>query len=346
MKIFKKFTALLTISVLCLLMSCSDSTAEVSSVQSANKSNESSSTESSLPKQSSAAASRDSSSAISSRDTSSAVSSRYYSSATPSRYTSSKYYSSTPVSSALSSTKPNTNGKINSVENIINDMKLAHEGLPHGVPQSYDWAKKPRVGMGVNLPDNWNASTAWGQVYEAAEGNPATNTRVQLRNMQMYYFSKSKQKWIKLQDTLSVTGSAYTENFQGNVNKSADQRDESAANGGGKSVKAGDGYNYHFWPDGGKRATLPAGDIAVIYSTCQARLIVDNPNKPDDRDSARYLLSVGGDYWYNTSIGWAEFKTNGDWAIGRFKYVTKEWQAFNGWAGDENILRNNPPPMM
>ena len=39
-------------------------------------------------------------------------------------------------------------------------MKLAHEGLPYGVPKSYNWSQRPRVGMGVNLPDGWNATIA------------------------------------------------------------------------------------------------------------------------------------------------------------------------------------------
>ena len=163
--------------------------------------------------------------------------------------------------------------------------------------------------------------------------------------MRLYYFSKSKQKWITLQSTASVTGNAYREDFKNNANISADERSE-ASNGGGVSVTAGNGYNYHFWPAGVSRATIDPNDIALIYATCQARLIVGNKNKPDDRDKAKYLLSVGGDYWYNTTIGWAEFKTNGDFAIGRFKYVKKEWGNFSGWAGDINLLRNNPPPMI
>ena len=222
-------------------------------------------------------------------------------------------------------------------------MKLAHEALPNGVPSSYNWSQNPRVGMGVNPRDGFTASTAWGQVYVEKGTTPVANTRVQLRNMQMYYFSISNQCWVELQNSVSVKGGAYRENFQGNANRPADQRNESN-NGGGLSVRAGDGYNYHFWPTD-QRATIDdPDDIGAIFSTCQARLILHDPNGEDDRSTARYLLSVGGDYWYNESIGWAEFKTNGDWAIGRFRYVTTSWQSFNGWAGDVNIIINNPPP--
>ena len=224
-------------------------------------------------------------------------------------------------------------------------MTLPHEARPHGVPTSYDWSQKPREGFGINMPSNWSATIAWGQVYEAIEGNPATNTRVQLRNMQMYYFSKRERRWIELHNTSNIEGNAYIEDFKNNANKAADQRTESASNGGGISVTAGDGYNYHFWP-ASQRVNIDPTDIALIYSTCQARLIVGDSSKPDDRASARYVLSVGGDYWYGKTGAWNDLKTNGDFAIGRFKYVTTEWQAFNGWAGDINLLRKNPPPMI
>lgn len=325
MTLFRRACALMTAAMLCALMGCSGTDGASTSMET-----------SSAPSVITHAPSYDTSS--------------YYSA--PSSTFSSAYsaYSSyiPPRVSSVAPSRPSTSSTVTSsnlpayLQEIINDMKLPHEGNPHGVPSSYNWARSPRVGMGINMPEGWNAATAWGQVYEAAEGNPATNTRVQLRNMRMYYFSKSQQKWITLQSTTSVSGGAYTENFAGNANRPADTRNESG-NGGGISVTAGDGYNYHFWPTG-QRVTLDRNDIAAIYSTCQARLIVGDKSKPDDRDSARYLLSVGGDYWYNTSIGWAEFKTNGDWAIGRFKYVKKEWRSFSGWAGDESILRKNPPP--
>jgi hypothetical protein len=72
--------------------------------------------------------------------------------------------------------------KTNSITTIIYDMTAPHEGIPHGVPTSYNWASKPRVGWGNN-PQGFQAMTAWGQLYEAVTGNPATSTRVQIRNI-------------------------------------------------------------------------------------------------------------------------------------------------------------------
>ncbi len=234
------------------------------------------------------------------------------------------------------------NSPLNFLQNIIDDMKKPHEGYPHGVSTECNWGQKAREHLGTD-PGRFRAATAWGQLYEERDGNPAENTRVQLRNLELYYFSKKEQKWIQLQSETEVAGDAYLENFADDINRPANDRDESD-NGGGLSVTAGDGYNYHFWPKSG-RVPIAHDDIAIIFSTCQARLVVDDPSKPDDRHKARYILSVGGDYWLSVTARWDYYETNNDFAIGRFKYVTNEWQAFNAWAGDEELLRKNPPPI-
>ncbi|MGA7935219.1 MAG: hypothetical protein WCA35_16845, partial [Kovacikia sp.] len=77
----------------------------------------------------------------------------------------------------------------------------------------------------------------------------------------------------------------------------------------------------------------------------QARLVVDNPQQPGDLERARYLLSMGGDYWLNLTAEWNKFATNGDIAIGKFKYVTPNWQAFNMTTLTAAQIRQNPPPI-
>ena len=85
-----------------------------------------------------------------------------------------------------------------SLEEIITDMTEPHEGRPHGVPPSIDWALAPRYGAEAP-PDTWDAAITWGQLYEWIDGNPALNTRVQIRDLEMYYLSKSDLKWHLLQ---------------------------------------------------------------------------------------------------------------------------------------------------
>ena len=229
---------------------------------------------------------------------------------------------------------------INSVETIIYDMKPPHEGRPRGVPSNYNWAFAPRVGMGNN-PQGFKAMIAWGQLYEAAEGNPATNTRVQIENIQAYILSKKEGRWHSYQSSKLVAGAAYREDYTGDVSKPADLRYEQD---GSISVKAGGGYNFHFWNADG-RVEIDPNDIGGVYTTVQARLVIDNLQKPDDRSQARYLLSMGGDYWLDLTAPWDNGQTNADIAIGKFKYVKQRWQAFNTNTLAPNQIRRNPPPI-
>lgn len=225
------------------------------------------------------------------------------------------------------------------LDEIIGDMTLPHEGLPHGVPASFNWQAKPRVGATEPGP-GWTAAIAWGQVYEWAGGNPATNTRIHIKDLAMYYLSKKDNKWHLLQSSIRVSGANYVENFAGDVNKPANIRIET---GGSISTTCGGGYNFHFWPNSG-RIAIPVNDVAGCFVTVKARLIVNDVNKPDDRDKAKYLMSVGGDWWLSLTAPWDNWKTNWDIGIGRFRFITSEWKSFNMYSVPADTIRKNPPP--
>jgi hypothetical protein len=231
--------------------------------------------------------------------------------------------------------------QVNSLQTVIDDMTLPHEGRPHGVPDSYDWVRGPSLGRGSHPPATWHAMTAWGQLYEDAKGNPARNTRVQIRRMRTYLLSKRDGQWHQVQSSEGVQGAAYREDFVEDINKQPDLRHESD---GSVSVTAGGGFNFHFWPAEG-RVNIDPSDVAGVFITVEARLVVDDPAKPDDRARARYLLSVGGDYWQSRQAKWDHFKTNDAVGLGRFKYVTVNWQAFNCATPTAQELRQNPPPL-
>lgn len=226
----------------------------------------------------------------------------------------------------------------NSIDIVVSDMKLPHEGLPHGVPVSYGWQAKPEMEHG-NAPGTFQAMIPWGQLYVDANGNPAKNTRVEIRNMQAYMLSKKDGKWHLLSESKQVQGAAYVEDFVHDAHKPADLRTESD---GSISVTAGGGYNFHFW---GTRVVIDPSDVAGIFATVQARLVVGDASLPDDLTQARYLLSVGGDYWSTLDAKWDDFKTNHGIAIGRFRYVRPQWQSFNMTTVPEATLRLNPPPL-
>ncbi|RME23871.1 MAG: hypothetical protein D6800_09305 [Candidatus Zixiibacteriota bacterium] len=231
----------------------------------------------------------------------------------------------------------------NSLDIIIEDMTLPHEGIPHGVPPAYDWARGP-VSNSQSIPTRFHAMVAWGQVYEDTGGNPATNTRVQIRDIHAYLLSKKDNRWHQLQYSRRVTGAAYLESFVPPTSKPADIRYEPD---GSISVTAGGGYNFHFWTP--TRAAIDPTDVAGIFTTAEARLIVDDSTLPDDRTRARYLMSMGGDLWRDTTVDYTTDADNPDIGMGRFKYVTPAWRSYNmlymEGGLDVNRLRRNPPPI-
>lgn len=225
----------------------------------------------------------------------------------------------------------------NSVEQILNDMKFCHEAIPHGVPESFDWQKCPRIGYGNN-PGNLSAMIPWGQVYEDLAGSKSTNTRVPIRNIRTYYLSKRENTWKLWSGTKSVEGSHYLEDFKDNINVPA--KNKRAENSGGISIKMIPDYNYHFWTPQ-DRVIIDPTDVAGVWSVVEARLVIDDNKKKDDRSEAKFLMSVGADYWLSKTADWT---SNGDIGIGRFRYITSDWQSYNMHIMTESDLRNNPPP--
>ena len=238
---------------------------------------------------------------------------------------------------------PSSFSTINSVQIIKNDMILPHEGNPSGIGEGSNWYFGPRVGEGNAPPSpDWSAMTAWGQVYNpVGVENIVQNVRFQIRNIQAWYLSKRDGQWKSWQINQGISGSNYVEDFVDDKSITADIRDESA-NGGGISSTIRRGYNFHFWP--AQRASMDPTDIAGIWIVAESRLIVDDPSLPDNRGEARLMLSMGGDYWQSLDAQWDQWKTNRDFGIGRFKFITPEWQAFNMHTLTEEQLNTNPPP--
>jgi hypothetical protein len=260
--------------------------------------------------------------------------------AAPTRMSPSATPAATQTPMIASSPTPAT-GLPNSIELIASDMSDPHEALLSGVPAAFDWHRGPRLGRG-NTPGTFKAIIAWGQVYAAADGNPARNTRVQIGDIQLWILSKKTGRWTKVQREWRVDGSAYREDFANDANKPADARreqDDSVA------IVLSPGYNYHFWPVGG-RSDFDNTDVAGVFSSVRARLIVDDHAKPDDRAQARLLLGMGADYWINREAGWdPDWKHNGDVAIGRMRWLTPQWQSYNMTSLSAEALRANPPPI-
>jgi hypothetical protein len=248
---------------------------------------------------------------------------------------------------------------------FIDDMTVPNAIRP--VKIDYGWTYKPRVGSGNIIPKDWTHSMMWGQVYIGRPGNPARNVRVQIRDCAQWVLSRKTGKWALLQHSVAPEGAAYAEDFKEDANIPADVRSEPD---GSASVLLKPGYNYHFWPEKGRARVEPA-DIAGLATVFFARLVVNDPALPDDRDQALLIASCGGDYWRSLDAAWkSDWSNNHDWGMGRFKRLTKDWQPFTActhgkaiendkWTASakadlpsdfasalaEDTLRATPPPL-
>jgi hypothetical protein len=236
-------------------------------------------------------------------------------------------------------------GEMNSIETVIDDMKLPHESKPHGVPDSYDWSRGPTSHnfeeVDPSLLNKYHALDAWGQVYAAANGNPSKNTRVQIRNIKAYVLSRRDKKWHLAQSYQTVIGASWREDFVMEVNKPADIREE--RDGGGISVMVDKGFNFHFFTP--QRAPFDPHDAMGIFTTVEARLVAHDSTRPDDRDQARLLLNMGCDLWEGLDNKLPRGQAAPAAGKGRFRLLSKNWQHFYMITLTDSQIRQYPPPV-
>lgn len=117
---------------------------------------------------------------------------------------------------------------------------------------------------------------------------------------------------------------------------------------------------FHGW---GGEMTYDTKDILAVHAQVQARLVVDDQAKADDRDKAQLLLQVGVDYYpvigMRVDDPLLEMKDGGGYfpgaGLSRAKLISNDWQTFNfinvdvakqepGGSITVAQLRDNPPP--
>lgn len=217
----------------------------------------------------------------------------------------------------------------------------------------------------------WNAVTPW-VVVQAADGHAATNTRVRLSQIRLHLLSRSTYKWHHAQTTI-ISGQQYTPGAE--RPGPDDPGIERSGPGNSTEVKPPQNRsegNYHGWGDlmdfsavKIDHALYPA-DIRAVHVSVDAKLVVDNPDLPDDRERAQFIIHVGADYYPNTSVRAGQdpgllLKNNASWlpGVGNScnRLVTTSWTTLNfatlsatvkqepggGISNDE--LRQNPPPL-
>jgi hypothetical protein len=236
-----------------------------------------------------------------------------------------------------------TSTKINSVDEVINDMAMLNEGPLLGVNQSYGFAKGPGFVMmgndprltntpawfdrsipGIGLTTYWGAIIPWFVMFEGV-GNTATNSRIHIRNLKMYWKSKSDGAW-RVWGSMTDAGGSYCAqggNYAGCTGGDIIKRREAD---GGYSVRMVPGMNFHGWWNDGL-VSINGPDIAAVFVTMQHRLVVDDAARGDDRAAAKYLVHVGADYYPSATSGSFGLAANPGVGVSRSKYATSNWRA-------------------
>lgn len=285
------------------------------------------------------------------------------------------------TTTGTSSSAPAVAPKVNSVATIIGDMTLENDSRADGIP-NFMWATGPNpaaVLMGadprgskmqpwwLNLSnvwsqykdaDLWSTYVQWFLIFEGV-GNGADNVRVEVRNPRTYYLSRSTGQWIAVGGLRP--GSHWFQAWKSDLTWANDNVDLRRNADGSVAVRVplnSPNTIHGVWEQGKIDISQLVADMSALFVTVQARLVVDDPSRPDDRAAANLLLHVGGDYYPDMSATAANSFPPGA-GVSRLKRITSEWQSFNfatidaarqDYTGSSASIstaafRNNPPPL-
>jgi hypothetical protein len=259
----------------------------------------------------------------------------------------------------------------NWVDTLVTDMKLWHDGPVRTLQWLRGWGSNWEYPKTYAKPEGWTTAGPWGVIMADTDhpnganppvpwrvagpytGNRAPNTRVQVRDMQLWWLLSNGQ-WVRGSYTPAPGGYMYHSSWAGEQTTSENAFRDESSNGGGRSARyvnmnAPDSSSYQFnewhWHFFGPRATVPSGYVgfATAYFV---RKILNDPNGPDDRVNARLLADTAGDWWITANAQWDNFKTNWPMGFNRFKYLTNDWQMISFHSLTEAQLRANPPPFV
>jgi hypothetical protein len=238
-------------------------------------------------------------------------------------------------------------GQAATTADVIYDMTQPNgpdPAYPHGVPAHWDWRNKPILYNGGKPPVDWEGFVAWGGIHRDLSQSNDSNTRIEISNIQAYFLSRQTGLWTKVQDEPSTNPDVWREEEAIKTLPYFVRAGWRQEPGGTISVKLPQNYLYHFWAP--KKVAFDAADLARVYVVCRARLIVDNPNLPDDRHLAKYMIQAGADWWrHSEAEDPNNFQNNAPMASSRFTYIRNDWVEIH--AADTQSLADlnaNPPP--
>jgi hypothetical protein len=252
------------------------------------------------------------------------------------------------------------------VRTIVEDMKLFHDAPCAVLDALPGWGSGASWPEATPRPPGYQYAIPWTHVIADSDtprgkgypwrvrgpytGNQAVNTRVQQRDLQMWWLL-SDGRWVLGSHSNAMEPVMYPLHWaEGTERRGTDVWRNESRNGGGVSMRSigREKYARHLWHTWAAPHRIPenaVGSVTAFYM----RRILDDPNGPDDRAQARLLAAGAGD-WYKDTATLTAPKVQGKNVIymgfSRLKYITDDWQLF-GWTSlTEPQLRTSPPPLI
>ncbi len=224
-------------------------------------------------------------------------------------------------SSVISCTKSYNDSTYTAIESMI---AQSHEGVPNGAP--IDWKYKPRI-ENLYKPYGWNALTQWGQIYLEEGYEYPQNTAIEISNFKIYGYSQYDGEWKLIKH--SMPGDVfYREDYNGDMHTTLPNKIKKDYENKKLTVKLDKetvGYNLHPFSQQINISDSSIYDLQYIMFRMDVRLVKWDENAIDDRDAARYVANVGGDWWRNVGDVWQpDWSTNVGIGQGQFRTITKD----------------------
>ncbi len=217
--------------------------------------------------------------------------------------------------------------------NLNTDLTKRHEGVPVGVPSSYDWYARPRIHAG-NSPGGFSALTGWGHVFWR-DGANDDGLGVQIRSFITLLCHGHTRKWTLIQRG-KIAGAQFKANYAENF---ATRPLKFENLDGVATVTFKRGTAFHFWPACG-RSELPAGPTCGVVALVEARLLVPEASAGKKNKDSPYLIGLGADYWKDRSVQWDHYRTNKSVAVGRLRGLAGSWTWYGiSTAEDSDLVR-------
>jgi hypothetical protein len=268
--------------------------------------------------------------------------------------------------------KAEGDGQVNSIDTVVGDMRDVNDFVLRGYEgHAYGWYVGPgSTHMGNNptfrnsphwstfgndssyIGSSAKAMLPWLAVFDGPR-HDTSNVAVEFRNMRTYVKSRSSGEWKLLGGPAKATGTNYGKPGTG-LSPTGESMVRNSETSSTISMGQDSRYFWHGWWDAGVKG-IDGWDIGAFFVTVQARLVVADESRGDERGRAELGLQVGADYYLETSTDYAGIAPN--IGISRTKKLTSDWQAFNyttlsdvgtqipGGGIPESELRASPPPL-